>query len=372
MNPAPLEHWFPELAQRHPVVIAGPCSAENEGQVIDVALQLKALPLVKIFRAGIWKPRTRPNSFEGVGERGLPWLQRVKAETGFLTTVEVANAKHVEAALKHEIDILWIGARTTVNPFSVQEIAEVLRGVGVAVFVKNPVNADLSLWLGALERLANAGVNKLGAIHRGFSTFEKNKYKNPPMWKIPIELKSRLPSLPLFCDPSHICGTRQWIESVCQKAMDMGMQGVMVETHNNPKIALSDAEQQVTPQQLKEILERLIYRSPHSESQEFEVELAYLRSQIDRIDLEILEALQMRMKVVEQIGQAKLAHDITPLQVDRVNELMNHRLESARSLGLRENYIKDIFHTIHEESVQFQTALMAKNANNINSPSCTK
>ena len=264
MNPISLEKWLESFT--HPLVIAGPCSAENEAQILNIAHQVKQIPQVKMFRAGIWKPRTRPGSFEGVGDIGLPWLKKVKEETGLLVTTEVANARHVEAALKNDIDVLWIGARTSANPFSVQEIAQALRGTGIPVMVKNPINADLSLWIGALERFAAIGLNKLAAIHRGFSTGEKSDYRNPPRWKIPIELKRRFPNLPIVCDPSHISGKRSLIKKVCQKAMDVDMSGLMVETHYDPTIALSDAAQQVTPDSLKDIVENLVLRTSHSEN----------------------------------------------------------------------------------------------------------
>lgn len=356
MNVVPFSKWIPGL--KHPLVIAGPCSAENEDQVMSTARLLAENDHVKIFRSGIWKPRTRPGSFEGVGEIGLPWLARVKKETGMMVTTEVANAKHVELALKHGIDILWIGARTSANPFSVQEIAEALRGVGIPVMVKNPINADLALWIGALERMNNVGVNKLVAIHRGFSNFEKTKYRNDPNWKIPIELKRRFPQLPIVCDPSHIAGKRDLVPKVCQKAMDVDFDGVMVETHCDPSVALSDAAQQVTPEKLADILEELEYRVPFSTDRSFEAELDKLRKKIDRIDHEIIDALQLRMGLVEKIGEAKKAGGITPLQITRMDEIMKRRTEYGEGLGLNAEYIKEIYHIIHEHSLKFQTDMM--------------
>ncbi len=356
MNPIALSKWIPNLT--HPLVIAGPCSAENEEQMLITAKALKEIELVRIFRAGIWKPRTRPNSFEGVGAMGLAWLETVKKETGLLTTVEVANAEHVELALKHNVDILWIGARTSVNPFSVQEIADALRGVGIPVMVKNPINADLALWIGALERFANSGINKLVAIHRGFSTYEQTHYRNQPNWKIPIELKRLFPNLPIICDPSHIAGKRDLVEKVCQKAMDVDFDGLMVETHFDPSIALSDAAQQVTPQRLDEILNNLQYRTPFSSDRHFDAELDRLRSKIDRIDREIIDALQMRMEIVEGIGEAKIKGQVTPLQMERMQAMFNMRLQWGKDAKLREEYIKELYGVIHNESLKKQTDMM--------------
>lgn len=358
MNPIPLSKWLGDIA--HPLVIAGPCSAESEAQVLNIAHQVKKIDQVKIFRAGIWKPRTRPGSFEGVGDVGLPWLQKVKQETGLLTTTEVANARHVEAALKHDIDILWIGARTSANPFSVQEIADALRGTGIPVMVKNPINADLSLWIGALERFAAIGINKLAAIHRGFSTGAKSNYRNPPVWKLPIELKRRFPDLPLICDPSHIAGSRDLIEKVCQKAMDIDMSGLMVETHHDPSIALSDAAQQVTPESLNNIVQSLVIRSSHSDDVNFEHILDELRGEIDRIDQELLDALKLRMNIVGQIGQVKMENKVTALQVNRLDTLIKQREQAAKNLGLSGEFAKEFFGLIHDYAVKIQTDLMNK------------
>lgn len=352
----PLTDWLPEAGK--PLMIAGPCSAENEQQVLKTARMLKQFNAVNLFRAGIWKPRTRPNTFEGVGTTGLPWMQKVKAETGLKVTTEVANAKHVEQALEHGIDVLWIGARTSANPFSVQEIADALQGVDIPVMVKNPVTADLALWIGALERIHGAGIRKLAAIHRGFSTFEKTHYRNPPMWKLPMELKRQYPDLPLICDPSHIAGDRHMIQRVSQKAMDLGMNGLMVETHPDPDNAMSDAKQQVTPLMLQHILGELDLRKAFANNPDFKQEMENLRGQIDRIDHEIMEALMHRMEVVREIGAAKIRNDVTALQVKRMDEIMQRQVERGEKAGLRPEYVEELYRTIHEESVKYQTDMM--------------
>ncbi len=352
MDFIPLNKWIPNL--NHPLVIAGPCSAESPEQMLATAREIAKIPDVRIFRAGIWKPRTRPNCFEGVGAEGLKWLEDVKAETGLLTTTEVANAQHVELALKHNVDILWIGARTTVSPFAVQEIADALKGVNIPVMVKNPVNQDLPLWLGAIERFAGAGITKLAAIHRGFSTGDKSKYRNLPKWNIPIELKRRFPDLPMICDPSHIAGRRDLIAQICQKAMDVDMDGLMVETHINPDVALSDAAQQVTPEALSKIISSLSLRTEYAVDRSFEQELEHLRNLVDRADLDILEALKERTEIIKKIGLAKKENNIMPLQIHRMDELMKMRVERGVNLGLTEKFIRDIYHTIHTESVRIQ------------------
>ncbi len=351
-----LTDWI--SVKERPLVIAGPCSAESEEQVIAIAKQLKESGKVDAFRAGIWKPRTRPNTFEGVGLVGLPWMERVKQETGLPITTEVANASHVELALKHNVDILWIGARTTVSPFAIQEIADALRGVDIPVMVKNPINADLALWMGAIERFSNVGLTKLAAIHRGFSTAEKSKYRNKPIWSLPIELKRLLPDLPIICDPSHIAGDREFIGEVCQKAMDAGMDGLMVETHITPDKALSDAAQQVTPESLNKIIEQLSVRKLQTEDKTFEETLQKLRSQIDQVDRELLELLHMRKNIISEIGIAKKENNITPLQIGRMDSLMKDRNELGVKLGLEKRYIEELFHVIHTESVREQTKIM--------------
>lgn len=356
MDIAPLNKWIPNL--KRPLVIAGPCSAETQEQVLSTAHELKLIPDVRIFRAGIWKPRTRPNTFEGVGEAGLPWIEQVKKETGLLTCVEVASPKHIELALKYNVDILWIGARTSANPFAVQEIADCLKGTHVPVMVKNPINADLALWIGAIERLVQAGLNKIVAIHRGFSSFEKSKYRNLPLWEIPIELKRRHPGLPIICDPSHITGKRELIAQVSQRAMDVDMDGLMIETHPNPEEAWSDASQQVTPSKLKEILSQLSYRTEFSIDRNFEAELDKLRAQIDRIDSELLEALRLRKNIVDQIAKEKIKNNVTPFQLHRLEQLMKVREQKAIDLGLPPEFARDIFSLIHAQSVKQQADIM--------------
>lgn len=341
------------------MLIAGPCGAETEAQVLQTARELAEIKKIKVFRAGIWKPRTRPNSFEGVGEEGLLWLKKVQA-LGLKTTVEVANAQHTELALKHGVDILWIGARTTVNPFSVQEIADVLKGVDIPVMVKNPVHADLQLWIGAIERVANSGIDKLVAVHRGFHYFGKSKYRNKPMWEIPIELKTIFPQLPIICDPSHISGRRDLIQPVAQKALDLGMGGLMIESHINPDAALSDAQQQLTPGALKELLDKLVCRRSSTDDVLFTDKLSQLRNAIDEIDDELINILKKRMTVIEQIGQYKKEHHITIFQLERWQEILKTREQWADKMGMSKNYIDKICQLLHEESIRVQTEVMNK------------
>lgn len=358
MKIAPLKTWLPDL--QRPLVIAGPCSAESEEQILQTAHAIKNIPGVRLFRAGIWKPRTRPNAFEGLGELALPWLAKVKQETGLLTTTEVATAKHVEACLKHNIDVLWIGARTAANPFSVQEIADALKGVDIPVMVKNPINADLQLWIGALERIAGAGVTKLAAIHRGFSVVDKLEFRNDPIWRIPMDLKLAYPDMPIICDPSHITGKRDLVPKVCQKAMDLDMDGLIIETHPTPEKAWSDAAQQVTPGMLSEIICTLKLKSEHSDDKETEQKLTNLRSQIDRIDNELIDILRSRQNVVEKIGEAKAQGLVTALQVHRREQLFKDRNDKALKLGLSPEYVHEIFDIIHDESVRVQTEIFEK------------
>ncbi len=358
MNIEKLNSWFPGLTG--PLIIAGPCSAESEEQCLMIAKKLKAANQTHLFRAGVWKPRTRPNSFEGIGVKALPWLDRVRKETGLPITIEVANAQHAELALMFGVDVLWIGARTTVNPFAVQEIADVLRGVDVPVLVKNPINADLSLWMGALERMNQVGITKLGAIHRGFSTMNTKKYRNEPLWQLPIELKRRLPDLPLICDPSHISGARDRIAAVSQKAMDIDFDGLMIETHITPDQALSDPAQQVTPEQLKIILDNLSYKTEFCPNKTFEEELDDLRHKIDRIDQELLHNLQLRMDIVDLIGKAKALNNVTALQKSRMSQLMKQRMIWAKEMDLQEEFAEKIFDVIHAESVKIQTEITKK------------
>ena len=339
---------------RIPWIIAGPCSAETEQQVILTARELAKSPNVKVFRAGLWKPRTRPDSFEGVGKIGLAWLKNVKAETSLLTTTEVANAKHIELCLENNVDILWIGARTTVNPFVVQEIANALKGVDIPILVKNPINAELGLWLGAIERLYNAGIKKLAAIHRGFSTYIEMDYRNRPNWQIPIELKRLLPNLPLICDPSHIAGNRDLIEPVSQMALDFGIKGLMIETHINPDEALSDSKQQITPQVLIELLERLRARDKVFADKQLKRRIARLRAAITQVDSRIIQDLAERMKWVEEIGKLKQQHHISVLQLNRWESLLEDHIAKAQQTGLEGEFIKAIFELIHAQAVKKQ------------------
>ncbi len=348
----PVAGWLPH--ERVPWVIAGPCSAESAEQVMATARGLAACPFVKVFRAGIWKPRTRPNSFEGIGEAGLEWLQQVKAETGLPTATEVANAEHVEMCLKHGVDILWVGARTTVSPFAVQEIADSLKGVDIPVFVKNPINTDLGLWLGAIERLYNVGLHKIAAIHRGFSSYVKMEFRNDPKWQIPIELKRLLPDLPLICDPSHIAGKRQFIEPLSQMALDLGIQGLMIESHIDPDKALSDAEQQVTPAELDRLLARLRTRDAAITDRDVKQQIANLRAEISRIDIKIIQDLAERMKWVQEIGRLKQEHSIPVLQINRWDSLLEDHIAKAEKVGLDGDFIKALFEIIHTQAVKRQ------------------
>jgi chorismate mutase len=337
-----------------PWVIAGPCSAESEQQVISTARELMGSPHVKAFRAGVWKPRTRPNTFEGVGKVGLEWLKAVKDATSLLTTTEVANAQHVELCLDKGIDILWVGARTTVNPFQVQEIADALKGVDVPILVKNPVNAELGLWLGAIERLYHAGITKLAAIHRGFSTYVEMEYRNHPNWQIPIELKRLLPGLPLICDPSHIAGSRDLIEPISQTALDLGIEGLMIETHIDPDRALSDSKQQITPRVLIEVLERLRARNAAITDKQVKGKIAHLRTEISHVDAQIIQNLADRMKWVEEIGGLKQQHGITVLQLHRWENLLADHMARAKQLGLDSEFVKAVFELIHTQAIKRQ------------------
>ena len=358
MNIEPLHNWITK--PNEPLIIAGPCGAETQEQVLQTAKELAQNESIKLFRAGIWKPRTRPNAFEGVGERGLEWLTQVQKQYGLKTTVEVANAQHTELALKHGVDVLWIGARTTGNPFSVQEIADVVKGVDIPVFIKNPIHADVQLWLGAIERFSNAGITKLAAIHRGFHYAGKTKYRNKPMWELAIELKTILPDLPIICDPSHISGNRELIPHVAQKALDLGMNGLMIESHINPDVALSDAQQQLTPDALKEILNTLIYRQSFSKNPECIDKLSQFRKMIDEVDDELINVLKKRMSVIEQIGIYKKEHDLTIFQLERWQEILRSRSQWAEKLGIPRAHTEKICQLLHEESIRIQTELMNK------------
>lgn len=342
-----------------PFVIAGPCSAESPEQLAIVAQALKNLGIT-IMRAGVWKPRTRPDSFEGMGETSLKWIADIKQETGLAFATEVANPNHVELALKAGVDVLWIGARTTVNPFSVQEIANALQGTDRIVLVKNPINPDLSLWIGALERLHRAGMKKLGAIHRGFSSFQKSRFRNQPLWQIPLELKTQHPNIPLIGDPSHIAGNRNLIFEVSQKSLDLDYDGLMIETHPNPDKALSDAQQQVTPDSLKEILSQLRMSERSSSNALFINQLEALREKIDHIDQELIETLSTRMKMIEKIGDYKKENHVTVFQLERWDEIMQTRPEWARLALLSPDFIRELYKIIHDESIRIQTEIMNK------------
>ncbi len=350
---------FNGIVLERPLVMAGPCSAESEEQVIETARQLHKNG-IKIFRSGIWKPRTRPNTFEGVGSRGLPWLRRVKEEFGMLTAIEVANVKHVYESLKAGIDILWIGARTTANPFSVQEIADSLKGVDIPVMVKNPVNPDTELWIGALERINNVGIKKIAAIHRGFSTYNKTEYRNSPQWEIPIELRRRIPDLPIITDPSHICGNKELLLEVSQRSIDLNFDGLMIETHINPEKALSDAAQQITPEELKSLLNKLILRKSNIENALLLTTLEELRQEIDNFDDKLLDILNSRMAISRKIGEYKKKHNITILQASRWDELLKRSIKLAGKKGLSEEFITKVFKAIHQESINHQTKVMNK------------
>lgn len=352
-NNKTLRTWLDDFQLNHPLVIAGPCSAETEEQVLKIANELKYSDAT-IFRAGIWKPRTRPGGFEGVGEIGLKWLQKAKAETGLLMATEVATAAHVKLALAHDIDVLWIGARTTANPFAVQEIADALQGTDKIVLLKNPVNPDLSLWIGGLERLYNADIKKLGVIHRGFSTYEKTKYRNNPEWQIAIDLQNRFPDLPLICDPSHITGKREMIQEVSQQALDLNYDGLIIETHIDPENAWSDAAQQVTPATLKQMFVNLRVRKVSDDASEYNQNMAKLRIQIDEFDGKLLEILGNRMKVAGKIGLLKKEKNVAILQNQRWNEILGKMILEGEEKGLSNEFVMHLFKAIHQESIVHQ------------------
>jgi chorismate mutase len=336
------------MPTERPLVISGPCSAESEVQMVETAKQLSGIG-VKVFRAGIWKPRTRPGAFEGYGSMALPWMKSVKEETGMLLATEVANVKHVYESLKAGIDILWIGARTSANPFAVQEIADALKGVDIPVLIKNPVNPDIELWIGAIERFYHAGLTRLAAGHRGFST--------DPNWQIPIEMRRRIPNLPMICDPSHICGNRERLLEVSQKAMDLNFDGLIIESHIDPSVAMSDAKQQLTPAALGELLKSLVLRQAESENGSIST-LEELRVQIDKIDDSVLEIFEKRMKIADQIGQYKKDHNLAILQTKRWADIITRRIEMGEKKGLSEHFVDTIFKAIHEESINHQTQIM--------------
>jgi chorismate mutase len=352
----PLYSWLPAVAE--PLLIAGPCGAESLDQLMLTAKGLKETNRVSLFRAGVWKPRTRPNAFEGKGEEALKWLVEIKKEYGFKITVEVANAQHTELALKYGMDVLWVGARTTVNPFSVQEIADVLKGVNIPVMVKNPIHADLQLWIGAIERVYNSGITKIAAIHRGFHFYGKTKYRNKPLWQLPIELRTLFPDLPIICDPSHISGNKELIPSVAQKALDLGMNGLMIESHYDPSLALSDAQQQLKPQQLNEMIPKLILRKQNFEDAVTTNKLLELRKIIDEIDDELINILKKRTQIIEQIGGYKKEHSVTIFQLERWQEILRTRGQWADKIGISRQHVEKICQLLHEESIRIQNGLM--------------
>lgn len=346
--------------KERPIIIAGPCSAESETQILETARALAAQN-IDLFRAGIWKPRTRPNCFEGVGTVGLGWLKKVKEETGLKVTTEVANTAHVFDALKHGIDVFWIGARTTVNPFSVQEVADALKGVDVPVLIKNPINPDLKLWLGAIERIQKAGITKIGVIHRGFSYHGNTKYRNMPRWQIAIELKRQHPDIQIICDNSHICGRRDILGKVAQKAMDLNFDGLMTEVHPNPAEAWSDAAQQITPAVFKELTDSLVLRQTDSNDRTFKATLSHLRSQIDEIDDEIMNMMSARMELANKIGEYKKENNISILQPVRWNEILENAVEKGAEKGLSEEFVSGLLKVVHQESINHQEKVMNKN-----------
>jgi len=354
----PIKKWLPNID--NPLLISGPCSLESEEQVMETAKLLAQDKRVFVFRGGVWKPRTRPGSFEGVGSIGLKWLQMVREETGLPIGTEIANAQHTEEALKAGLDVLWIGARSTASPFVVQEIADVLKGTDAVVMVKNPVNPDAQLWMGAIERIAQAGIKNIVGIHRGFTPLRETKYRNYPNWKTFIELKRLLPNLPVICDPSHIAGTREYLLEISQKAFDMGMEGLMLESHRDPSCAMSDAAQQLTPADLGKLLDKLVIRTENANNPDFENRLDVLRNRIDAIDSELLETLASRVEIVKEIGQYKKDQNVTALQINRWTQLMEHRVNLGKGMDLNETFVKILFQLIHEDSVRMQTEIMDK------------
>jgi chorismate mutase len=347
-----------QVWKKRPIIISGPCSAETEEQVLETATRLAKTDKVDMLRAGIWKPRTRPGSFEGIGTKGLPWMQQAKKITGLPVTVEVATAKQVEDALTFEVDVLWIGARTTVNPFSVQEIADALRGVDVPVLIKNPINPDLELWTGAVERVAKAGIKQVGLIHRGFSSYGNTEYRNAPMWHLAIEMKRRNPELLMINDPSHISGRRDILLDVAQKAIDLDMDGLIIESHIDPDNAWSDAKQQITPERLGEMLGQIVWRKEDINSEEYHAALEKLRQQINHLDDELMQILSQRMSIAEKIGTYKKNNDITILQTNRWNEILERAFKKGEKLNLSKEFITKYFDAVHMESINHQNKIM--------------
>jgi chorismate mutase len=346
------------LFKKTPLIISGPCSAETEDQVMTTARGLANTGKVDIMRAGIWKPRTRPGSFEGIGTKGLPWLQQAKKETGIPLAVEVATAKQVEDALHFDVDVLWVGARTTVNPFSVQEIADALRGVKVPVLIKNPLNPDLELWVGGMERIAKAGIEDLGLIHRGFSSYGNTDFRNAPMWHLAIEMKRRFPNVPMINDPSHICGRRDILQSVAQQAIDLDFDGLIIESHMDPDNAWSDAKQQITPEVLKQMLENIRWRKENVQNEDFLSALEKLRQQINQLDDELLQVLSTRMKVAQKIGEYKKNNNITILQTNRWNEILDRAIAKGNNLGLSDEFVTKYMDAVHMESINQQNKII--------------
>ena len=347
-----------KFINKKPYMIAGPCSAESREQLLAIAKSVEGT--ADVFRAGVWKPRTKPNSFEGIGTEALAWMQEVKQETNLKAATEVATAKHVELCLEAGIDMLWIGARTTVNPFYVQEIAEALKGVDIPVFVKNPIHPELGLWMGAFERLNNVGIKQLAAIHRGFYSYEKSVFRNDPKWELPIKLRKEVRDLPIICDPSHIAGKATLIEDIAQTAMDINLDGLMIETHNNPHLALSDAEQQITAEKLKNIVQNLVLRDTKLRDEQFKDQLLNFRNQIDKFDKNIIELLNSRKDIVKQIADFKNKNKLTIFQTERWFEILSTRKENAKLLGLDEEMVEEIFALIHKYSILTQTQIMRK------------
>ena len=343
---------------KRPLIIAGPCSAESEEQLLGTALKLAATGKVDVFRAGVWKPRTKPGTFEGAGEKALPWLVKAREVTGIPVTTEVATAKHVECAMAHDIDILWVGARTAANPFSMQEVAESLRGTDKQIFVKNPVNGEVDLWCGAVERLAACGIKNIGLIHRGFSGYGAGELRNAPMWHLALEMRRRMPELPMICDPSHICGCRDYIKDISQQAADLDYDGCMIESHINPSVALSDAKQQLTPEAFAKLVEGIKWRAGESASQSYQTTLMSLREQIDSLDGEILHLLAERMSVAESIGRIKRDNDVRILQSLRWESIAERTLARSASLGLSIEFLQTLLDAIHVESINHQNKVM--------------
>jgi chorismate mutase len=343
---------------RHPLIISGPCSAETEEQVIITATQLADTQKVNLLRAGIWKPRTRPGQFEGIGSAALPWLKKAKEITGLPVTVEVATAKQVEEALNFDIDVLWLGARTTVNPFSVQEIADALKGTNIPILIKNPINPDIELWMGAVERISKSGINEIGLIHRGFSTYGNTIYRNPPMWHLAIEMKRRYPDLMMICDPSHICGNRKLLFEVAQKSIDLDYDGLMIESHIDPDHALSDAQQQITPHEFDLLINKIIWRIENIENKDLTSAFEKIRQNIDQLDDELIQILSQRMKAVEILGEYKKDNNITILQTNRWNEIRERLLSNGVKMGLSRDFIIRYFDAVHMESINHQNKIM--------------